>query len=530
MSLEKLNHNPISKLNLLIEDLNKLIFNWELTDIIEVTYAYKNFTENVYFNKTLFLDFLWLDIDDIIIDNKGFISNEFLNKISFDVQVKLNDKINLIDTYLSKLNLLEDLNEQDSIRLDLLIWSLNYVKNILKITLFWVPFELEKAWLKHDLSETEVQDRVFNIEKLELENFWWKIKDNPEELILSYEYLRDKFEKNNKLLSLDEKKIYKEYLNLVEQDLPKDYSYHNRKKKVVFKNSILNKMISREKYIYIFKTVFDIIDLDFDVVEDERSSIYDGPNALHIPLLKEYDFLSIKRVIELVWHEIESHSVNLRNNYKLIWAFRWAKNLPKEEGLAIVVEQLLDGKKLDEITVPQHHSKVMIAEFITWNELIDFLTLDNKLNNTKWVDSRFLRLKRNYPLNYVWWQHKDTSYGRWVIEVVNYLKDWKDIRDLYLWKVSIEDIPKVKRLMDIKGLSYNDLNLPLFIWELVLFLYESEDNNQNSRRKIDRNKNSFMAYLKLKYPFIDFESIDINVEKFFVKSKVNDIIETFRTL
>ena len=532
-----------SDLNSLINDINKLVYNGELTEIIEVTYSYNKLSDWTNFNKTLFQDFLLLEIDDIENEFKNYKTKWtfkynkrlLLRRLWSKVWKKINSTISIIDNYIAWLSALLNLSEGDKIKQDLLIDSLEYTKNTLKMALVWLPFELKKAWLPHNLSEEEIVTKVKELDNLNAKNFWWKISSNPEEVILSYEFLRDKFEIEKEKLSDDEQNEYKKiYLSKIEELLPEDYLYQDKEIEVKNNNepeiNILNTKVPREKYIFILKTVFDILDLDFDVIVDERSSIYDGPTALHIPSSKKYDNLSVKRIVELIWHEIESHSVNLKNNEILLGLFRWAWNLTKEEGLAMVVENLLNGVSLDDIKTPQHFSKILVAELFDWVALDRFLMLQNKIQPDTWYEGRLLRLKRLYPMWYVWWQKKDASYWRGVIEVVKFITEWNDIRDLYLWKTSIEDIPKIKKLMQLKWISYNDLHLPIFIWELVLFLFNAEDNNKNSRNKIIVTQENFVVYLKDKYPFINFDDIEIHIEWFFTKRKVLDIIKTFRSL
>lgn len=531
-------HLHESDLNSLIAEANKFIFNGELTDIIEVTYAYKKLDDNTFLNTTLFSNFLWVNMQEILFIFLESPSEKItlLKKLWVQVYKKLEEKISTIDRYILWLNALKNLKEADIIKRDLMIWSLKYAKNTLEMALVWLPFELEKAWLQNELWIEQKLDRVQKIESLELENFWWKISENPEELVLAYEYLVTKFEENKSKLNKRQQEEYVfTYLAEIEKLLPEDYDTTTFKPKNLNttnkpKTNVLEKKIHRSKYIPILKSIFEMLNLDFDVVVDERSSIYDWPSALHIPVSEKYDYLSVKRIIELIGHEIESHSTNLRTNEKIIWKFRSAWNLTKEEWLAMVVEKLLLGQNLDDIWVPQHFPKVLMAELFSWKPLQRFLELNNMLEPDVWNEWRLLRLKRNYPMDCRWWQHKDSTYGRGVLEVIKYIKEWNDVRDLYLWKVSISDIPKVKRLMELKWLTYDDLNLPLFIWELVLFIFEREDNNINSRRKQWLNQEEFMDYLKIKYPFIDFSKIEISVSTFFIKRRIFDIQNAIRNL
>jgi len=83
--------------------------------------------------------------------------------------------------------------------------------------------------------------------------------------------------------------------------------------------------LTRKKYSLIFEKVLnDFLGLDFQVIHEERSSIYDGPGYLSIPTDDSYNELPKKRIIQLIGHEIEVHCFNYRINSFLLGDFRSA--------------------------------------------------------------------------------------------------------------------------------------------------------------------------------------------------------------
>ena len=527
-----------NELNLssLVENINADIYNWELTEIFEVTYSYDK-----WFNITLFKEFLWDEYEDIFnwkqsvdLKDKGIILKEIYKK----TEKKLKQKEELVLWYIEKVKNLNTNNREDKIKKELLMWALGYWLKIIKLTLEWLVFEIEKAWLDINLSKEEKQNRINNIKKFEKEVFWWEIKDNSEEVVLAYEFLKDKYEEKKAKFSLEQQEEYERYLKESEKYLPEDYEYQQKEKKknLLEENNFLNKKISRDSYVKILQRVFELLELDIEVKIENRASIYDWEYHLWIPSSEKYEYLTIRRILELISHEIEAHTVNLKNNQELIWYFRSAANLEKEEGLAIVMENLLNWKKIDEIWVPQHFPKVFMWEILSWNELKRFLELDNEINSDTWHAWRFFRLKRNYDLELPWVQHKDTSYWRWALKMVKLLKDiqdWKsdlDVRDLFLWKVGFKDLEKARELMQLRWLEYNDLHMPLFVWELVKYLFEVEDNNFNSRRRKNPNQKDFLDYLKDKYPFVDFDNIEIKTVSFIEKMKIWRILKEIKSV
>jgi len=69
------------------------------------------------------------------------------------------------------------------------------------------------------------------------------------------------------------------------------------------------------------------------------------------------------------------------------------------------------------------------------------------------IEGYYLRRKRNYPFEYPGVQHKDTSYYRGQKIIHKYIEEGKDIKDLYLGKVSFEDIPLLKQYAQEKNIS-----------------------------------------------------------------------------
>lgn len=506
-----------------IFDINKNIYNWELTEIIEVTYAYRKIEDGLFFNDTIFSSFL-------LVKNEIIDKEKLKNILFFNAKNKLKIKINLIRKYIKKIKNLKILKEEDNIIKELLLESLDYTNSALNLALLWLPFEVEKTWIELNISNIDKKNILKKINFYEFKMFWPKISKVEKESIMVYECLMDNYNKFKSKLNILEQSEYESFLNYSLKYLPKNYIYLNRKIIKIEKNIILSKLISREKYVNIFRDVFDLLWLDFEVIVEERSSVYDWEKHLWIPSSKAYKKLSIWRVIELISHEIESHSSNLRNNQKILWSFRWAWNLIKEEWLALLNERLLSWYKLDEINISLHTCRVFMCEILYWKQFYRFMELYWKMEWDNNIEAKFFRFKRNYDLLERWWQRKDSSYWRWLLEVRDYILNKWDIRDLFLGKVAIKDIPKIKRLMELKNISYNDLYLPIFIWELILYIFETEDNNKNSRNKIEFSEQNFILRLKQKYSFINFESFELIVLKYFTKLKILNIISTLKKI
>jgi hypothetical protein len=171
-----------------------------------------------------------------------------------------------------------------------------------------------------------VEKIVQKMENIEKELFGGNIRENPLEVANCYRNLKTKIEKKLSTMTEDQKKICFKVVNSV-KSLPAfvdiDGIFKNRKtdirtmnyKKIFEENKeLFEKKISRADYIKIFELVFAMYDIKKPVRIDERSSIYDGDDALYIPKNKNYETLSLQKVLVLIQHEIERHMLSLENN------------------------------------------------------------------------------------------------------------------------------------------------------------------------------------------------------------------------
>jgi len=492
----------------IIDELNETIYNGELTEIIEVTYAYDEMPDGTYWNKTLFSEFWWIykciDLNNSLILLKN----------------KLKSKIEIIDLYLEKILKLKINNESEQIKTDLLIGSLKYVRNTVEMTLYWLPFELEKAWLAHNLNEHEIDSRVKIIQSLEKENFGWLIKDNPKEIALCYDYLIEKYEENKEKLSENEQEEYEKYLESIKKLIP-EYKYIKKEKTEKINDSFLGIELSQEEYLKIFNLFFELYWSKIRAIASDVWNIYDWEKFLEFPKNNiKFKKLSLRRIFKLLLHEIEEHTISLENNRINIWNFRWAGNLNKSEWLAKLMESLFEWIPLDETEIIQSFPKILIWEMYNWDKFKRFLELNEKAlwdDNTT-VEKRFLRANRNLPFDYPCSQTKDTTYTRWIFEAIKRIKLWTKVSDMVLAKVNFDDIEKIKKL---PRTSRVEQIKPLVIPELLYYLIKNIKEKWNNFKV---NRKDFIKHLRKRFPdIIDFQDeenipyISITQQKFMMK-------------
>ena len=94
----------------------------------------------------------------------------------------------------------------------------------------------------------------------------------------------------------------------------KDTRTTNYKKIFEDNKELFEKKISRTDYVKIFELVFALYGIKKSIIIDERNSMYDGDDGLHIPKNKNYETLSLQKILVLIQHEIERHMLSLENN------------------------------------------------------------------------------------------------------------------------------------------------------------------------------------------------------------------------
>ncbi len=480
---------------LFIEEINKNIFNGELTEIIEVTYAYKKIWENQFFNTTLFTAFWW---------------EKYHKNIDFDllyhkIYTKLSHKIEQIDFFSQKINNVYTQDKQDKIRVKFLEKQFSYVKNTLLIAQYWLAFEIQKAGGKYKISSSQVKKNIQNIKKLEKKNFGWEIHSKPDEVIKCFEFLQKKSYKK----SLKNSPDFEYFLEKIKNILPENYSAGEKKftRKKIFP-WIFQTQIQREDYCEIFDLIFEIYGLPQRTKITNVWSIYDGEKFLEIPNKKSYETKTLKSVLKLSLHEIMAHCVNLENTKRRLGEFRWAHNLEKEEWLAVLLEKVFEGIHISNIWIIASLPTLLMWEICETQEFKQFLQLNYSEPN-----KAFLRFKRNYSSDFSGVQHKDTSYSRGILKTVQYIQEKKNFQDLFLWKVSFDEIKFLKKI-DILD-ENKPMIQPLFIAEFIYF-YVKNISEETSLEK-------FFVYMEEKYFFMDTKYLKKYYQKKSTKKNIYKI-------
>lgn len=474
-----------------IDEMNKNIFNGELTQIIEVTYAYKKIWENLYFNTTLFTQFWWekyhKNIDYTLLHHKIF--------------TKLEYKIQQIDFYWEKIHNVFTQSKQDKIRIKFLQKQFQYAKNTLLMAQNWLDFEIQKASWNIDLNKETIRQKIQTIKKLEKQNFWGSIYLKKNEVAQCYQFLSEKY--GNKLWEIQY------YLDKIQHVSPENnFVWEKKFKRQQLFPNVFKIHIHRDDYCKIFDYIFEIYGLPQRTKITNVGSIYDGEEFLEIPQKKSYESKTLKSILKLSLHEIMAHSVNLENTKRRLWNFRGAHNLEKEEWLAVLLEKIFEWYRLEDLWIIASLPTLLIWEICSTKDFKKFLSA-NYAEDKK----AFLRFKRNYSIDNKWVQHKDTSYSRGILKTKQYLQENKNFQDLFCGKVSFDEIKFLKKIDLIN--PQKPLLQPLFIAEFLYFSIK----NMSEKWEI----NDFFEYMNQKYYFADLTYLKKYYKTKIMKKNINKI-------
>jgi hypothetical protein len=543
----KINSMKSSSLSEVLSQYSEKIFDQEvwvekgLWKVAEVTYSYHAET-NV--NETLFIKLWWLNIADYIHESEEG-KRKILVTVTEKVKEILQNKIWIIDQSLQDPKLQWDLSQADRLEFEIYKEAVLEKKDLLLYAFHALPFEWEKTGVIWNNSIQE-NERIESIVRwLDRKIYWWDIKDNPEEVELSYNYIQGIYRKNKKILTREEQVFFEECIWKSEKYLPIDYEPQEDLDETTpyVDSAILKKEITRKDYILGFNMSIDAFwDMGHIAKTDQNAwSISDGPYGVHFPAKKEFDSMTLERFLKLVWHEIETHTVTDQNTKWLIWNLRGAKSTEKDEWVAMLYESLfVYGAHLVEkdenwqsVIKPQNISinasfiRTLMWEILSSNDLKKFLEVSYKMDkDTMLPQARWMRLKRN---NRDGVQHKDTTYMRGMFRAIKelnqYLKSWGtegiSPKDLFIWKISFD---QTSTLGQLKTLKNKDTLSPLLISDAVYFMYT---------QRLQGNKvtwKEFFKYLKDKYPFLDFSEVEVTNVTQSVKKRVLGIVKIIENI
>lgn len=472
------------EINTLKDNIDRIIS----PKLIKLTWFIFNYDKCSNENISLFNDFLEIS------------SNDFLcgDTFSLSAQVRLWDKKDEFQSLKQRIN---DYGSDE-------LWDAfnYYVENFEKIEIFfellalYIPIEAEKIFkFQNDGDELywfdgNKQSHINEIERLEEQIFWKKISSSPVFSKKTLDYMKEKYQENSWQLSSEEDDFLQECLSKIYTVASVSKDVENEG--IVFEEAInfddplsliewldekiLEKEISRDQYVEVFQLAIDILWLEWVevLVKDNISNISVSPRSINIPSNSNYAFLTVRRIIWLISHELERHAVWNANNQQLIWNLKSLSYLWQEEWVAHIMEHLALWYNLDSIPMNRYMPRMLAGEVLWWQDFKKFLYIMNKLDGQDIdIEAFFLRFKRWKDLDLPWVNPKEKLYWQWALECIERLrncenpiwmflaKNWSseqwEINEMITWDKNGTVTPEI--IHDKK------LILPLMLWELLRF-------------------------------------------------------------
>ena len=506
-----------------------------LWKIAEVTYSYHKET---WINETLFINIWNLDLEKFISVSQSEQSKLIL-KAKKLVEKEINKKITLINQVLFKLqeSKYSKWTPADLLEREIFISAVVEKLNLLEYCLMSLEFEAEKAGLDLDLSTEEINRLESEIASIDSKLYGWLIKDNPEEVIIAYEYSYGTYLKKKWEFTHEEDIKFIEYLDKMRNYLPKNYQFIKKQKTKSIAWLYLKYELQRTDYILAFNMLIDAFWSMHHIVKSDKNawSISDGPEGVYFPMNEKFNTITIERFFRLGMHEIETHNVTDNNSHRLLWNLRGANSTKKDEWTAILMEQLfMHGRNIlsqhslwhqfidkSKLQINWYFSKIFMWEILSSRDFKEYLELSEIIDpDIITSEERYKRLKRN---NRKWVQHKDTTYTRGLLQAVDEINTyietnwskWLSAEDLFIGKISFEETMKFKKLKELKKLEWIETgNLkPIFVSDAVYYIIEKKLQWLDSHI----NTKDFLKHLEYKYPLLDFVK-DLDAKIYFRKN------------
>lgn len=232
--------------------------------------------------------------------------------------------------------------------------------------------------------------------------------------------------------------------------------------------------------VSVFKKVFDIYWLNWWKVVIDPTRLFVSVRwkikNLFIPAnIKSY---SVKKLCELIDHEIWTHVIRWENANKTFWDSTY-DYLILEEWLALMNEKLVTEEFDDIKQIPSiQHISTFIWENFNFKETEKILRIYFK---SMWVNKddldsvskqRALRVKNFYPFDSIGANRKDILYYRWFMALFSYYKNFINNNSLEftkkmyfgkVWSGSLELIGLLK-----KEFKFDDnIIMPIWVWKLL---------------------------------------------------------------
>ena len=181
---------------------------------------------------------------------------------------------------------------------------------------------------------------------------------------------------------------------------------------------------------------------------------------------REWSVVWKKEMRSIVAHEIEWHFLGKLNGKKMdyaIFGHGTAKYIEADEWIAIYNQnRFLNTFDRKYYGIFESYYLLNFALNNSYKKLVDEV-MDITNYDLEKTFSKILRIKRGFAsFSEEWVFTKDCVYLNWLLKIENFVSEGWNLKELYLWKITIEDLEELKESYFMK-LNFNDSKIPFFL-------------------------------------------------------------------
>ncbi len=348
------------------------------------------------------------------------------------------------------------------VRIDKKIWLLRYIKPI-NLEEEKQKF-IEKKWkynpnFRYEELKIKLDDLEKIIENLEISDIPLNkiFLDKKQEILNKIKFLKAFKNWDSKEMTVFSKKIFWE---IIEENL--QYSKELIKNKWEIKQE--EELLVKQEIINFIKKFNHIYNIKISLIERIWASRFAMKwNNL---MMRSGTVVWKRELRSIIAHEIEWHHLRKINWNKLKYKIFWlgtANYLATEEWIAIY-NQSRFLKEVDQ----KYYSIFERYFFIDYANSHSTEKLTQKMleyynDDYERVFNYIFRIKRWFKkFSDTWFFAKDLVYANWYLQVKKYLDDWWSLKELYIWKIKIEDLEEIKN-SNMLEIDFSDIVVPFFV-------------------------------------------------------------------
>ncbi len=353
-------------------------------------------------------------------------------------------------------------------------WIKTFYQRKIENTIYWLIFiktaakiEAEK-WGINLLDHTEKKLLSKEIKQLSNLFYWSSIQSNKKELQEVEKFLEDLYTRKKHLLTEKEEENFRNFFyQLIWKNL-KEVKTKKPQKIKIHNEEILKKNLDIETIKKIFDIVFEIYWIKENITITKDKDFIDFWESWNfLPANKYYD---VERVLRLISHEIETHTLRKRNN---IFGISSKKSILREEWLAIFNEEMTVTNNPKKKNVLLINFVTVFASEIFWEKkLKKFLKIYKKMLEQSTEDkdiNKIITRRKRYNFQHLpGVNRKDTVYHRGYHKVLNFLSEQENKKQFYQLFESKITPYEIKILEEIPESYKKDIVYPIRVWKLSM--------------------------------------------------------------